>query len=385
MKSLFSGAQGPSKKRKGLFDDLDVNQVFRDIKTVSYYIPCENGKKFESQETMVVAEHINNSQSHFFAIIDGHGSSGKEASSACNDFLTKYVNVHGAEIANYRTKSEREGFLKNLMESAEKMLKNSGIDYSSSGTCFISMLLQRASCSVALIGDSRAVLCRHTPREKAAIELTHDHRVTREEERERILGSGGKIEKFIFQGSLFGPYRVWLDEEGPGYCLTRTLGDFRAKKIGLISTPEIEHIYLQPGDKFIIIASDGLWDMIGSCEAVSMVHSCAETENAAEFLCKTAAKRWETSMGTTKRTLNRISDNPLIRVGTDDISCIVIYFDVTMDLGPYGIIEPDPICLFENSLKESGQADQVLDQKGKTKTKKTKKTKPKTGMNKNSK
>jgi len=36
-----------------------------------------------------------------------------------------------------------------------------------------------------------------------------------------------------------GPYRVWVDEEGPGIAITRTLGDLMAKKIGLISEPEI--------------------------------------------------------------------------------------------------------------------------------------------------
>jgi integrin-linked kinase-associated serine/threonine phosphatase 2C len=36
-----------------------------------------------------------------------------------------------------------------------------------------------------------------------------------------------------------GPYRVWQDDEGPGIAMTRSLGDLAAKKIGLISEPEI--------------------------------------------------------------------------------------------------------------------------------------------------
>ena len=53
---------------------------------------------------------------------------------------------------------------------------------------------------------------------------------------------------------------MWADEEGPGIAMTRTLGDLEAKKIGLISVPEIKHIEINPKtDKFIVIGSDGIW------------------------------------------------------------------------------------------------------------------------------
>jgi len=65
-----------------------------------------------------------------------------------------------------------------------------------------------------------------------------------------------------------GPYRVWEDEEGPGITITRTLGDFSAKRIGLISVPEIQQVELTQMDQFIIIASDGVWEVMSSGEAV---------------------------------------------------------------------------------------------------------------------
>jgi len=36
-----------------------------------------------------------------------------------------------------------------------------------------------------------------------------------------------------------GPYRIWEDEEGPGIAMSRSLGDFAAKRVGLISEPEV--------------------------------------------------------------------------------------------------------------------------------------------------
>jgi len=60
------------------------------------------------------------------------------------------------------------------------------------------------------------------------------------------------------EGKYVGPFRVWADEEGPGIAMTRSLGDFTAKGIGLISVPEINHLDLKRGeDKFIVAGSDG--------------------------------------------------------------------------------------------------------------------------------
>lgn len=72
-------------------------------------------------------------------------------------------------------------------------------------------------------------------------------------------------------GQAIGPYRVWADDEGPGIAMTRTLGDLQAKKIGLISDPEVKHIELKPGDRFIVVASDGLWDVMNSAEVVGFI------------------------------------------------------------------------------------------------------------------
>ena len=82
---------------------------------------------------------------------------------------------------------------------------------------------------------------RETPKEKLAIELSYDHKPTRPDEKERIIKSGGKIEKCYHDNKVEGPYRVWIDEDGPGISITRSLGDLHAKKIGIISTPEIQH------------------------------------------------------------------------------------------------------------------------------------------------
>ena len=85
--------------------------------------------------------------------------------------------------------------------------------------------------------------------------MSYDQKPTRPDEKERILKHGAKIEKLIHNGQPVGPYRVWADDEGPGIAMTRTLGDLMAKKIGLISEPEVQHIELTHIDKFIVLGS----------------------------------------------------------------------------------------------------------------------------------
>ncbi len=82
-----------------------------------------------------------------------------------------------------------------------------------------------------------------------AIELSWDHKPTRPGEKERIRKKGGKIERITNdKGKLVGPYRVWEDEEGPGIAMSRSLGDFSAKRVGLISEPEVQNLQLTQQD-----------------------------------------------------------------------------------------------------------------------------------------
>lgn len=73
-----------------------------------------------------------------------------------------------------------------MFKNAEKKLKSSGIDYSNSGTCAISVFVHKSRAYISNLGDSRAVLFRVTNKEKLAIELSYDHKPIRPDERERI-------------------------------------------------------------------------------------------------------------------------------------------------------------------------------------------------------
>lgn len=60
-----------------------------------------------------------------------------------------------------------------------------------------------------------------------------------------------------------GPDRVWLmHEDSPGLAMSRSMGDNQAHLIGVICEPDVIKYELTPDDKFIIIASDGVWEFL---------------------------------------------------------------------------------------------------------------------------
>jgi len=107
----------------------------------------------------------------------------------------------------------------------------------------------------AHIGDSRAVLCRQGKKGSDVEALTEDHKPDNPEEEERIKKGGGHVD---YKGRVNG-----------GLNLSRAFGDFGYKANSalpldeqlIISVPEVKEIQLTPTDQFVVMASDGVFDV----------------------------------------------------------------------------------------------------------------------------
>jgi serine/threonine protein phosphatase PrpC len=62
------------------------------------------------------------------------------------------------------------------------------------------------------------------------------------------------------------------DRETVGSDLCRAFGDADLKGKGVTAEPQITEYHLQPDDSFVILASDGLWDVLSNYDAVGLVH-----------------------------------------------------------------------------------------------------------------
>jgi len=96
---------------------------------------------------------------------------------------------------------------------------------------------------VANAGDTRAVLCKNGQAERLSI----DHKASDPTEIDRVRNAGGKI----------------IDNRvGGGLAITRAMGDHAYKSFGVTSQPYVVKHVLRPFDKYLVIASDGVWDTV---------------------------------------------------------------------------------------------------------------------------
>lgn len=131
-----------------------------------------------------------------------------------------------------------------------------------------------------------------------ATSLSIDHKPDRKDEYERIMMCNGRVDPFReADGSPIGPARVWLREENvPGLAMSRSVGDLVAASVGVIPEPEFFELELNSSDKFIVIASDGVWEFITNeqcIEVVSPYWERKDPEGACQRLVELSTENWQ--------------------------------------------------------------------------------------------
>ena len=90
-----------------------------------------------------------------------------------------------------------------------------------------------------------------------------------------------------------------------GLAITRALGDHAYKTFGVTGQPYVVRHVLRPFDKYLIIASDGVWDTISDAQSVALCKDDQNTKQIAQSIVKLALEKGS----------------------ADNISCMVIKFN----------------------------------------------------------
>jgi serine/threonine protein phosphatase PrpC len=127
--------------------------------------------------------------------------------------------------------------------------------------------------------------------------LSRDHKPSEKDEAARVKRRGGRIEPYRDENDEFiGPPRVWLKTEDiPGLAMTRSFGDQIAASVGILAEPEITEWKFTNEDKFLVLASDGVWEFIESEECVNIIKDYYlknDPQGACEYLIKESSRRW---------------------------------------------------------------------------------------------
>ena len=271
-----------------------------------------------NQDNFFIYKNLNDETNVLFiGVCDGHGLFGHDVS--------KYLITHLPQNLNKALKKtnkyihHKETLYKTMKEvfvnTNKDLCKNPLVDTQFSGSTCVTIILTKNKIISGNAGDSRAVMGRFKDGEWISIDLTHDQKPNNPGERERILSHGGRIEAYKDEnGNDFGPKRVWIQSEDiPGLAMSRSFGDEVAASVGTISEPEIETFDITSDDKFIIIASDGIWEFISSQECVNIIKDYyikKDLKGCLKYLLNESSKRW-------------IKEEEVI----DDITAVLIFFE----------------------------------------------------------
>ena len=248
-----------------------------------------------------------------FGIFDGHGEFGHIISKHISEYLNNYFLNN-----NYNKKFFINNNFQNiykLYQSLENSLKNFSENKTILSGSAITLLIIFNDYSLisSNLGDCKGILINNKNYENNNIiikELTIEHNFSIQEEKERIFKFGGEIKRIK---NKMGPLRVYeKDSNLPGLVLSRSLGDFMAKKIGVSNIPFINYIEnIKKEGIGIVIASDGIWEYTSNEKVKDIIIKNKEeknSEDACNEIKNYAIKMW------------KLNGNII-----DDISIIVIY------------------------------------------------------------
>ncbi|PKA46113.1 putative protein phosphatase 2C 9 [Apostasia shenzhenica] len=265
---------------------------------------------------------------HFFGVFDGHGCS--HVAAWCKDRMHEMVAEEVEKLETVVPPAPME-YWKLVMHRSFLRMDAEVVGWRGAGgrrqnpSCRCE--LQRPKCDhvgstavvavvtanhivIANCGDSRAVLCR----KGAAIPLSMDHKPDRPDELQRIEAAGGRV---IFWD---GPRVLGV------LAMSRAIGDGYLKPY-VTAEPDVTVTEREEDDACLILASDGLWDVVTNETACEIVRMClrsggpaAEGRGSDEF----AARVGEGTDKACSDAASVLTKLALARRSADNVSVVVV-------------------------------------------------------------
>ncbi|XVF48706.1 hypothetical protein PTKIN_Ptkin03bG0211300 [Pterospermum kingtungense] len=253
---------------------------------------------------------------HLFGVYDGHG--GSQVANYCRERL-HYALVEEIEFVKEcwsnasMTDGCQELWKKAFTNCFAKVDAEVGGQASQEpvapetvGSTSVVALICSSHIIVANCGDSRAVLCRG----KEPMALSVDHKPNREDEYERIEAAGGKVIQWNGH-RVFGVL-----------AMSRSIGD-RYLKPWIIPEPEVMFVPRVKEDECLILASDGLWDVMTNEEACDLARRRIlqwHKKNGTTL----ASERGETIDPAAQSAAEYLSNRALQKGSKDNITVVVV-------------------------------------------------------------
>ncbi|XP_009629031.1 probable protein phosphatase 2C 76 isoform X1 [Nicotiana tomentosiformis] len=215
-----------------------------------------------------------------FGIFDGHGGS------RAAEFLKKHLFENLMKHPEFPTNAKL-AISETYQQTDMDFLDSEKDTFRDDGSTASTAVLVGNHLYVANVGDSRTIISKGGK----AIALSEDHKPNRTDERKRIESAGGVV-------MWAGTWRV-----GGVLAMSRAFGNRMLKQF-VVAEPEIQDQEIDEELELLVLASDGLWDVVPNEDAISLAQAEEEPEAAAKKLTETA----------------------FTRGSADNITCIVVKF-----------------------------------------------------------
>jgi serine/threonine protein phosphatase PrpC len=268
-----------------------------------------SGFKFQTrkvcQDRVLIKEiHLKNGTSYLMlGIFDGHGTTGEHCSGfVVNNiykYMEQYLNKYGDNIhkALVKTFAKTDRMLQKFSRS------NQDCNVLLSGTTATVVLVPSkgfekiSKIHVAHVGDSKAVISSANAESRKNFgvwDLTFDHNFEDPYESQRAVAKGGVVERIVINGQPQGPLRVFhpSNRVRPGLAVSRSFGDVEAHRVGVSSDPDVLHLELLEHEDVIMLASDGIWDMLSGSNILDHLDRNGWNVSSFEKLILECARRW---------------------------------------------------------------------------------------------
>ncbi|KAF3687781.1 Protein phosphatase 1K, mitochondrial [Channa argus] len=253
------------------------------------------GQRKENEDRFMVSQMTDSIL--YFAVFDGHG--GPEAADFCEKYMEKFIKDLVAEELNLElvlTKAFCEvdkALARHLHFSPNVPGMNAGT------TATVALLRDGIELVVGSVGDSRAMLCR----KGKALKLTVDHTPERKDEKDRYMDF---VSYAVFMGKAAissicvkvqikksGGFITWNSLGQPHVngrlAMTRSIGDFDLKNMGVIAEPETKRVSLHHvHDSFLALTTDGINFIMNSQEICNVINQCHDPKEAAQRISEQA-------------------------------------------------------------------------------------------------
>ena len=329
IKSDFMKYNKTEKSKKiSLKENLSVTEIQTIENTFnikSAYITkagVDEKKEKKNQDSFLILEKLFENILNIYGIFDGHGKNGNLISNLISQFLSQYLKnkenyflekndnddsssdssesskeiiINNELISNLFSK---EDFIKKIIKELDFKANESNFDLQFSGSTCLLLFLFNDEIICSNIGDSMCVLFNCSNEDRWTYEIISKiHKPDIPSEKKRILEEGGVVHPFYDEFGIYdGPNRVYVKGKTyPGLSLTRSIGDLEAEKIGVISEPDIIFKKKDSTCKYLVLGSDGLWDVIKPYDVRRIVNPYFfrnDPDGACNALMKIASKNW---------------------------------------------------------------------------------------------